>query len=217
MNVTRANPYSFEIWAMWSRAVPQFAPTEECSVWTTSDEPLLGVVIMDLTDRDYNFIILARDKRGRFRAVDVGETYFTRRMAEIALTKRMPEVHAEGDAAFEQGDETGKPLDLFTPLLPKDQLHPLFVTLADGPDFSAARDVISEIANVFEDPDGNFVRNFQSKSFNSRLWEALPVCGARRGRIQAGQEPRTAGFHRVDKRTENCNRSDDREPDHWRR
>ena len=171
MNVTRANPYSFEIWAMWSRAVPQFAPTKECSVWTTSDERLLGVVIMDLTDRDYNFIILARDKHGRFRAVDVGETYFTRRMAEVALTKRMPEVHAEGDAAFEQGDETGKPLDLFTPLLLRDQLHPLFVTLADGPGFSAARDVISEIANVFEDPDGNFVRDFQSTSFNSRLWE----------------------------------------------
>ena len=98
------------------------------------------MVIIDLTDRDYNFIILARDKHGRFRAVDVGETSFTRRMAEIALTKRLPEVHAEGDAAFEQGDETGKPLDLFTPLLPKDRLHPLFVTLADGPALSAARD-----------------------------------------------------------------------------
>ena len=66
-----------------------------------------GVVIMDLTDRNYNFVILARDKHGRFRAVEVGETYFTRRMTEFALAKRMPEVHAKGDAAFEQGDETG--------------------------------------------------------------------------------------------------------------
>ena len=54
----------------------------------TDDQRLLGVVIMDLTDGDYNFVILARDKHGRFRAVDVGETYFTRRMAENALAKR---------------------------------------------------------------------------------------------------------------------------------
>ena len=59
MDVTRINRYRFEIWAMWSRAVPQFSPTKECSVWATNDERLLGVVIMDLTDRDYNFVILA--------------------------------------------------------------------------------------------------------------------------------------------------------------
>ncbi len=114
--VTRMNPYRFEVLAMWSRAVPQCAPTAECSVWETDDERLLGVVIMDLTDRDYNFVILARDKHGRFRAVDVGKTYFTRRMAEVALIKRMPEVHAKEDTAFEQGDETEKHLDFFTPL-----------------------------------------------------------------------------------------------------
>ena len=171
MNVTRINPYRFEIWAMWSRAVPQFAPTKECSVWATNDERLLGVVIMDLTDRDYNFVILARNKHGRFHAVDIGETYYTRRMAELALVKRMPEVHAKGETAFKQGDETGKHLDLFTPLLPRDQLHPNFLTLADGQPFLAAHEVISEMANVFEDPDGNFVREFQSNGFNSRLWE----------------------------------------------
>lgn len=171
MYVTRMNPYRFEVLAMWSRAVPQFAPTTECSVWATDDERLLGVVIMDLTDRDYNFVILARDKHGRFRAVDVGETYFTRRMAEVALVKRMPEVHAKEDTAFQQGDETGKLLDIFTPQLPNDRLHPNFLTLADGAAFSAARAVIAEMANVFDDPDGNFVRDFQTTGFNSRLWE----------------------------------------------
>ena len=65
MYVTRLNPYRFEVLAMWSRGVPQSAPTMECSLWATDDERLLGVVIMDLTDRDYNFVILAQDKRYR--------------------------------------------------------------------------------------------------------------------------------------------------------
>jgi len=156
---------------MWSRAVPQLAPTAECSVWATDDERLLGVVIMDLTNRDYNFVILARDKNGRFRAVDVGMTYFTRRMAQVALMKRMPEIHTKDDIELEQGDETGRTLDLFTPQLPKDRLHPSFLTLADGLAFSAAREVIVEMANVFHDPDGNFVKDFQTTGFHSRLWE----------------------------------------------
>jgi len=171
MYVTRMNPYRFEVLAMWSRAVPQFAPTAECSIWATDDERLLGVVIIDLTDSDYNFVILGRDKHRRFRAVHVGDVYFTRRMAEGALIKRMPEVHAEEDAAFEQGDETGKPLDLFTRRVPHHRLHPNFLTLSEGPAFSAARAIITEMANVFEDTDGNFVRDFQTTGFNSRLWE----------------------------------------------
>ncbi len=171
MYVTRMNPRRFEVLAMWSRAIPQYAPTMECSVWATDDERLLGVVIMDLTDRDYNFVILARDKLGHFRAVDVGETYFTRRMAEIALIERIPQVHAKKDTAFEQGDEAGKPLDLFTPRVSHHRLHRNFLTLSGGPAFAAAREVILEMANVFKDPDGNFVRDFQTTGFNSRLWE----------------------------------------------
>ena len=156
---------------MWSRAVPPLAPTVECSVWATGDERLLGVVIMDLMDQDYNVVILARDKHGCFRAVDVGETYFTRRMAEDALVKRMAELHAEEDTAFEQGGETGKPLDLFTLQVPKNRLHPNFLILANERAFSAAREVIAEMAKVFDDPDGNFVKDFQTTGFNSRLWE----------------------------------------------
>jgi hypothetical protein len=171
MHVTRMNPYRFEILAMWSRAIPQGVVTTECSVWAADDERLLGVVIMDLTDLDYNFVILARDKNGRFRAVSVGDTYFTRRMAEAALITRMPEVYAQGNSAFEQGDETGKPLNLFTPRVPHHRLHPDFLTLSDGPALAAARDVISEMAKVLEDPDGNFVKDFQTTGFNARLWE----------------------------------------------
>jgi hypothetical protein len=172
MCVTRMNPYRFDVLAMWSRSI-QFAPTTECSVWATDDERLLGVVIMDLTDRDYNFVILARNKHGRFRAVDVGETYFTRRIAEITLVKRMQELHANENPAFEQGDETRTPLDHFTPQVPNDRLHPNSLTLSDVSAFSAARELIIQIANVFEDPDGNFVREFQTTGFNSRLWELI--------------------------------------------
>ena len=79
-------------------------------------------------------------------------------------------MHAKEDTAFEQGDETEKHLDFFTPLS-NDRLHSNFLILADDPDCSAAREIITEMANVFDEPDGNFVKDFQTTGFNSRLWE----------------------------------------------
>ena len=58
----------------------------------------------------------------------------------------------------------------FTPLS-NDRLHSNFLILADDPDCSAAREIITEMANVFDEPDGNFVKDFQTTGFNSRLWE----------------------------------------------
>ena len=171
MYTTRMNPYRFEILAMWSRAVPPHALIEECAFWATDDERLLGVVIMDLTDRNYSFVILARDENGRFRPVDVGRNYFTRRLAEDALIKRMPKVYSDEDKALQQKEKADRPLDLFHPKVSKNRLHPYFISLANGLHFSAARELIVEMARVFDDPDGNFVKDFQTTGFNSRLWE----------------------------------------------
>ena len=62
-------------------------------------------------------------------------------------------------------------MDFFTPQVHTDQLHTNFNILTDGPAFSAAQELIWEMANVFEDPDGNFIRDFQTTGFNSRVWE----------------------------------------------
>lgn len=43
--------------------------------------------------------------------------------------------------------------------------------LATSKGFSPAREIMSEIAYSFEDPDGNYIQQFQTKGFDARLWE----------------------------------------------
>lgn len=171
MQISRLTPARFEAFAMCARAFPGYSISAECSYWSTSDERLIGVVLVDLIDRDFNFVVLARDKRCRYRAVNVGTSFSNRAAAERALSRCLIEMHNSGPTIFAQGDENGHAMDFFTPQAPSDQLHRNFNILTDGPAFSAAQELISEMANVFEDPDGNFIRDFQTTGFNSRVWE----------------------------------------------
>lgn len=60
-------------------------------------------------------------------------------------------------------------MDLFTPLVPAEALHPNFRRLADKQS-AADRAVLAQWADGFEDRDGKFVREFQT-TFNSGFWE----------------------------------------------
>jgi hypothetical protein len=61
-------------------------------------------------------------------------------------------------------------IDLYTPLVPEEQLHPSFVALRHR-GFEPARRMLADVAATFEDKDGNFVKDFQTTSFDARLWE----------------------------------------------
>lgn len=60
-------------------------------------------------------------------------------------------------------------MDLFTPVVPDDQLHPNFVR-ANIPERIGEREVVSGWAEGFPDRDNKFVREFQT-TFNSSFWE----------------------------------------------
>lgn len=61
-------------------------------------------------------------------------------------------------------------IDLFTPLVPEDRLHPAFKGLAHR-GFEPARRILADIAATCNDKDGNFVKDFQTTGFDARLWE----------------------------------------------
>jgi hypothetical protein len=61
-------------------------------------------------------------------------------------------------------------IDLFTPVVPQDQLNPTFKGLAHR-GFEPARRMLADIAATFNDKDGNFVKDFQTTGFDARLWE----------------------------------------------
>lgn len=62
-------------------------------------------------------------------------------------------------------------IDLFASQATKNKLHPQFITLRDSPLCEPARQMLREIQQRFEDPDGNFVEQFQTSGFDARTFE----------------------------------------------
>lgn len=63
-------------------------------------------------------------------------------------------------------------MNLFEDLgVPDEKLHPQFRTLRDSPCYGPARGMLSEIQQEFQDPDGNFVEQFQTAGFDPRTFE----------------------------------------------
>lgn len=65
--------------------------SQELSWWADLDEIVLGTVILDRTDRDFGWIMLVRDKVGRFRCADVEASLSSERIATARLRVAMAE------------------------------------------------------------------------------------------------------------------------------
>lgn len=64
------------------------------------------------------------------------------------------------------------PVDLFADIgKPPEQLHPQFAHLRELQRYEPARSVLRELQDDFDDPDGNFVEQFQTTGFDSRTFE----------------------------------------------
>lgn len=64
------------------------------------------------------------------------------------------------------------PINLFADTgKPTKDLHPQFVSLRDSSGYEPARRMLRDIQQHFDDPDGNFVEQFQTTGFDSRTLE----------------------------------------------
>ncbi len=149
--------------------------SEELSWWTSNDERLLGVVNKDLVDNDFGWVLLARDRIGRFRCVLVKVSYSSPRRAEDALLSEIKRVIETGEVETIgiQADETNTPIELLR--LPTDcdpsTLHPYFRELLERPARAPARAIIREIGPWLTPNDPHLVQEFQNRGFDQRLWE----------------------------------------------
>lgn len=146
---------------------------EEREWYADENENVLGAVTLDKTDQDWLYVVLGRDEVARFRAIDQEINYQTNAEARIAAHRKMEEYSLAGETIFPQGLEQKrrKTFLVFDPTAPKETLHPDFVVLLESKGFSPAREIIKEIAYTFEDPDGNYIQQFQTAGFDARLWE----------------------------------------------
>lgn len=60
---------------------------------------------------------------------------------------------------------------LFGPIVPSTKLHPLFEQLRTSPGSESARWMLDDVYQSFNDPEGNFLEQFQTTGFDARYFE----------------------------------------------
>jgi len=143
----------------------------ELSWYADEEEKVIGLVLLDTTDLDYTAIVLARDERGRYRAIDLQVSVVDQETATEWLKRAIRWHSSSVEKIFPQGEKGSAGVDLFTTIAPVEKLHPGFVMLKDSEGYSSAKGIISEMMPHFVDIDGNFVEQFQTTGFDARLWE----------------------------------------------
>jgi hypothetical protein len=142
----------------------------ELAWFEAADERVLATLIVD-TDGEFCGIVLARDLLERFRWVGATDYFNTPEQALTNLHRKIMSLLPNLEKERNQGDESGRVIDFFSPLVDEEKLHPHFRRLVFDHEFSAAREIIGAMMHWHEDVDGNFVEQFQTTGFDTRLWE----------------------------------------------
>lgn len=144
---------------------------DELSWFEHANERVLGLVIKDRTDSDFAGHVFGKDKKARYRWVGSTNFHERRRHAEVALRREMERLAALPDEEYFQGDERGEPVDFFAAMTEEAKLNPHFRSLRDLEEYSPARGIIEPMMRWYQDADGNFIEQFQTNGFDSRIWE----------------------------------------------
>ena len=165
----------FDLLALGARRSPTRLMADELSHWSDEKERVLGLVLRDRTDDDFGWILMARDKIGRFRCVDLAMSLRSPAYAEAGVRDRIGRAVDQADflALGDQEDETNYPTDVLHvgPEADVSRLHPHFKVLLDSPARAPARAVFREIGPWLAPTDPHFVKEFQENAFDQRLWE----------------------------------------------
>lgn len=160
----------FNAIAGYSRSPVAAYVSQELGWYSNYDESVIGILLLDTIDSDYVAVVLGRDEGGRFRTFDLECSIPNRDEARKWLINTVKWHTGQDKKIFPQGDAS-RGLDLFTPIVAPEKLHIFFSHLQRDRAFIPARELIRNMMPHFVDVDGNFVEQFQTTGFDSRLWE----------------------------------------------
>ena len=144
---------------------------EELEYYSNEDNSIIGVVLLDLTDKNFNYVMLVRDEHKQFRAVDVKIDFEAKQEAAEQL-KNSIKWHTGQNLKEVKQNVSRKGIELFKILVSRDKIHPYFTRLDKDEQLIPSKKAIIEIAHHFHDIDKNFVEQLQSiNGFDARLWE----------------------------------------------
>lgn len=159
--------------AIVGRTRHPYAPDifEELEWYSNYDDTILATILLDQIDGDFGAVLFGRDENGQFRAFEQECSMLTVEQARFWVIKKIKEFTYEGKTIFPQGTPSVKKLDIFNPVVSRDKQHPYFYTLNNSEIYIPAKNIINNIMPYFNDIDGNFIEQFQTTAFDSRLWE----------------------------------------------
>ena len=97
--MTGISKLRFDTLAGYSRAPATVLVAEERGWFEEAGERVLGVLFRDRVDDDYGYVVMARDHRGRFRAVDVDSSIATEDVSRERLVDQLARWAALPDAS----------------------------------------------------------------------------------------------------------------------
>lgn len=193
MKIKTLNPVRFNALCFSRQPLADFI-SEEVEWFSDENEHVLGIVLLDLVDSDWSWVVLGRDANSLFRAVDLQTSISSKDEARKQLHARLLHHASAGIGGFVQGDERKTTTRLFEPKVPVEREHYIFKLIKSGAHHSAARALMQEIANAFVDVDGNYVKDFQTTGFNARLWELYLFAFLHEQRFYIHREVATPDF-----------------------
>ena len=162
----------FNAFAAYCRDPRTLFLAEEIHWYEADNARILATIIRDRPDSEYSGIILARDEKERYRWISATAFFSSKIKARVALRNKINEIIPDLERKRLQGDNNLKPVDFFTPLeKTKQPLHQSFLNLTELEGYSPAKEIIEPMMRWYEDADGNFVEQFQTTGFDSRIWE----------------------------------------------
>lgn len=164
----------FDLYLFFTKEVGVELVNEEISWYMNEAKTLWAVICLDKIDNNYNVIFCARDENRQVRCIDLKTD-----IESFESAKEFMHFHAQSlEYKIESPKKPKRKIldDLFVPIAKHSKLNPNFLTVSKRPPYSAARNVINEIMPHFFDVDGNFVQQFQTTGFDSRLWELYLFC-----------------------------------------
>lgn len=161
----------FEIYILFTREPFVQYFTKELEFYSSNNGRVLGLVSLDLVDKDYYACVLSRDISKQYRAESIKASIPTIKEAREWLDSEI------GADSIVFHDNKTSFFNIFESLGNDNKQHPNYVLLRDSDGFSSAKSVLSEISYHYKDIDGNFIEQFQTvNGFDARIWELFLFC-----------------------------------------
>jgi hypothetical protein len=145
--------------------------SEELAQYEHSSGKALGLLVRDKSDGTYAGIVFARDEQLQFRWTTMTGWHEGVRAAYAELSAALDKAAEAPKEQHHQGHKKPLVVDFLTPVVTQEKLNPGFVALTQTEHFVPARRIIEPMMRWYRDADGNFIEQFQTTGFDSRMWE----------------------------------------------